>query len=115
MQTVENFAKLISGEKRSIDPALSYKGCSFEPYNGKYAYTCKGRGKNIYGSKKFVETTAMSSSRNETPGSGGGVYYGLPVDLDKDPKCVFVPTFPLMHAYIPCMPVFAEQKPSSTR
>mmetsp|Transcript_30379 Transcript_30379/g.66371 ORF Transcript_30379/g.66371 Transcript_30379/m.66371 type:complete len:229 (-) Transcript_30379:287-973(-) len=89
-QTVENFATLMSGERRSIDPSLSYKGCSFEPYKGKYAYTCKGRGKNIYGKKKFVETTAMSTSRNETPGSGGGVYYGLPVDLDDDPNAIVV-------------------------
>ncbi|KAK3237834.1 hypothetical protein CYMTET_52114 [Cymbomonas tetramitiformis] len=87
-ETVENFRQLCTGEQVGVNSSLSYEGCDFEPYKGKYSYTCKGRGKNIYGAKKFVESNALSQCRHKTPGAGGGVYYGIEVDLDKDPNLI---------------------------
>lgn len=87
-ETIENFRQLCTGQQVGVNPSLSYQGCDFEPYKGKYSYTCKGRGRNIYGAKKFVESKALSQCRHETPGAGGGVYYGIEVDLDKDPNLI---------------------------
>ena len=75
-RTCENFAALAAGSSAGIDPALTYEGCAFEPYSGKYTYTCKGNGKHVFGNGKFVEREAMSETRRATPGAGGGVYYG---------------------------------------
>lgn len=87
-KTVDNFVSLCAGTNVGIDPKLTYKGCTFEAYNGKYTYTCKGNGKHIYGRGKFVERDAMSATRNGTPGAGGGTYYGEPVDLMEDENSV---------------------------
>jgi len=88
-KTVANFLALCTGANAGVDPKLTYKGCSFEPYSGKYTYTCKGNGKHVYGGVgKFVERDAMSATRNGTPGAGGGVYYGEPVDLTEDERSV---------------------------
>ena len=79
---------LCAGTNVGIDPKLTYKGCTFEAYSGKYTYTCKGNGKHIYGRGKFVERDAMSATRNGTPGAGGGTYYGECVDLMEDENSV---------------------------
>jgi cyclophilin family peptidyl-prolyl cis-trans isomerase len=93
-KTVENFVRLCKGSDVGVDPKLTYQGCAFEPYSGKYTYTCKGRGKHVFGAGKFVERDAMSATRNETPGVGGGTYYGEPVDLLKDERSVVL-TIPI--------------------
>ena len=87
-RTCANFLALVAGTNAGVDPALTYAGCAFEPFSGKYAHVCKGRGKHIYGAGKFVERDAMSATRRSTPGAGGGVYYGIDVDLDDDPNAV---------------------------
>jgi hypothetical protein len=83
-RTVENFVRLCKGSDVGIDPKLTYAGCAFEPYSGKYTYTCKGNGKHVFGAGKFVERDAMSATRRATPGAGGGTYYGEEVDLLTD-------------------------------
>jgi len=89
-KTVANFLALCTGVNAGVDPKLTYAGCTFEPYSGKYTYVCKGNGKHVYGASvgKFVERDAMSATRNGTPGAGGGVYYGEPVDLSEDERSV---------------------------
>ena len=87
-RTCANFLALVAGTNAGVDPALTYAGCAFEPFSGKYAHVCKGRGKHIYGAGKFVERDAMSATRRSTPGAGGGVYYGVDVDLDDDPNAI---------------------------
>ena len=88
-KTVANFLALCTGVNAGVDPKLTYAGCTFEPYSGKYTYVCKGNGKHVYGGVgKFVERDAMSATRNGTPGAGGGVYYGEPVDLSEDERSV---------------------------
>ena len=87
-RTCANFLALVAGTNAGVDPALTYAGCAFEPFSGKYAHVCKGRGKHIYGAGKFVEREAMSATRRATPGAGGGVYYGIEVDLDDDPNAI---------------------------
>ena len=62
-KTVDNFVALCAGTNVGIDPKLTYRGCTFEAYSGKYTYTCKGNGKHIYGRGKFVERDAMSATR----------------------------------------------------
>ena len=93
-KSVENFATLLSGANAGVDPALTYRGCAFEPFGGKYSHVCKGRGKTIFGPGKFVEREAMSATRNGTPGAGGGTYYGERVDLDDDDDRVTVLAVP---------------------
>jgi len=90
-KTVESFRQQITGERTSVSPKLTYKGCQFEynptyvmtPGGGayKYSHICKGRGSNIYGSMPFVEKEAFSACRNTCPGNGGN-YYGVKVDLE---------------------------------
>ena len=87
-RTCANFLALVAGTNAGVDPALTYAGCAFEPFSGKYAHVCKGRGKHIYGAGKFVEREAMSATRRATPGAGGGVYYGIEVDLNDDPNAI---------------------------
>ena len=63
-----NFLALCTGVNAGVDPKLTYAGCTFEPYSGKYTYVCKGNGKHVYGGVgKFVERDAMSATRNGTP------------------------------------------------
>jgi len=87
-RTVENFVRLCKGSDVGVDPKLTYAGCAFEPYSGKYTYTCKGNGKHVFGAGKFVERDAMSATRRATPGAGGGTYYGEEVDLLTDERSV---------------------------
>jgi len=78
-KTAESFRQQITGERTSVEPLLSYKGCEFE-YNPtyvvggsyKFSHICKGRGRNIYGRKPFVEREAFGTCRNPCPGAGGG-------------------------------------------
>ena len=57
-KTVANFLALCTGVNAGVDPKLTYAGCTFEPYSGKYTYVCKGNGKHVYGGVgKFVERT----------------------------------------------------------
>ena len=65
-RTVENFKTLAEGSQVGVTPALTYKGCAFEPYSGKYSYTCKGNGKHIFGAGKFVEREVMSGKASDT-------------------------------------------------
>ena len=83
-RTVDNFVRLCKGSDAGVDPKLTYAGCRFEAYSGKYTYTCKGNGKHVFGAGKFVEREAMSATRRGTPGAGGGTYYGEEVDLLED-------------------------------
>ena len=89
----ENFRQLVTGERRSVDPALAYEGCFFldgPTYvagggNYKWGHVCRGRGRNIFGRDRLTEPAALTSCRHPCPGPGGGSYYGLRVDLDGEP------------------------------
>ena len=37
-KTVCNFLALCTGVNAGVDPKLTYAGCTFEPYSGKYTY-----------------------------------------------------------------------------
>jgi len=89
-RTCAGFVALLTGSNAGVDPSLTYRGCAFEPFGGKYAHVVRGLGATIHGSKKFVERDAMSRTRRSTPGAGGGVYYGEEVDLDLDPDATVV-------------------------
>ena len=89
-RTCAGFVALLTGSNAGVDPSLTYRGCAFEPFGGKYAHVVRGSGATIHGSEKFVERDAMSRTRRSTPGAGGGVYYGEEVDLDLDPDATVV-------------------------
>mmetsp|Transcript_3635 Transcript_3635/g.12913 ORF Transcript_3635/g.12913 Transcript_3635/m.12913 type:complete len:271 (+) Transcript_3635:359-1171(+) len=88
-KTTENFRALMSGEKRIIDPLLSYQNCQFEygpqyvegTGNYKWSHVCKGKGKNVFGKEKIAEPQDLVTCRHKCPGPGGGYYYGMEVDL----------------------------------
>ncbi|EKX54010.1 hypothetical protein GUITHDRAFT_150119 [Guillardia theta CCMP2712] len=105
-KTTENFRALMSGEKRIIDPLLSYQNCQFEygpqyvegtgnykvrsttgeeeerSMTGSAVVACLQRkGKNVFGKEKIAEPQDLVTCRHKCPGPGGGYYYGMEVDL----------------------------------
>lgn len=97
-RAVENVRLLATGEQRSIDERLTYRGCAFDHSPAyvagpqyKWAHILRGRGRNCVKDPLFDSRALLAGSMIKTY---GGIYYG-PRDVFGDGQVRTVVTIPV--------------------